>query len=290
MNNDSRYNRRDMLKTSALAALGCSLVTHVSGADASAEVKKGMPALKLGVASYSLSDFPVEKVVAVLKQLDVPYVALHKKHIPWDGTAEACVAVAHQFTSVGIAVTGSGVFTLPNDETAVHKAFENAKAVGLPTMTCKPAQNAFPLLDQYVKEYDIRLAIHNHGPEDQDYPSPYIAWEAVQSYDKRIGLCIDVGHAARSGVDPVEAINKCRERLYDVHLKDSNAKVGATHDVPVEIGRGKLDITGMLSALIKIQYPYIVGIEFEKRGQNYDVVAGLAESVGYVRGLLATAS
>ncbi len=140
-------------------------------------------------------------------------------------------------------------------------------------------------MEKFVKEFDLRLAIHNHGPEDKVYPSPLDAWKAVQPYDQRIGLCIDVGHSWRAGTDPVEAIRKCRERLYDIHLKDSLANPGDKKDTPVEVGRGKLDIRGMLAALIEIKYPHIVAFEYEKRPEN--VVAGLAESIGYVRGLLA---
>jgi sugar phosphate isomerase/epimerase len=108
-------------------------------------------------------------------------------------------------------------------------------------------------------------------------------WKVIQPYDKRIGLCIDVGHTWRTGTDPVEAIRKCRERLYDIHLKDSIAQAGAG-DVPIEIGRGKLDIRGILSALIEIKYPHIVGLEYEKESRN--PVVGLAESLGFVRGML----
>src|SRR5581483_3119198 len=131
-------------------------------------------------------------------------------------------------------------------------------AAGLPTMVCKPAADAFPLVEKFVREFDLKLAIHNHGPEDKVYPAPADAWKAGPAYDPRIGLCIDVGHAARAGADPVEAIRKCRERLFDVHLKDSLAETGAARDVPVEIGRGKLNIRGMLAALMAISYPNIV--------------------------------
>ena len=108
------------------------------------------------------------------------------------------------------------------------------------------------LLDAMVKEFDIRLAIHNHGPEDKKFPSPYDVWTAVEPYDKRIGLCIDVGHTARAKVDPAEAIRKCRERLYDCHLKDidSTAPDGKT----IEAGRGVLDLKSILRALLDVRY------------------------------------
>jgi inosose dehydratase len=281
MYSESMMTRRRVLKLTTITALGA----WAGAGCLSRGEKAATPALKLGVASYSLTKQSPEEVIATLKQLQIQYVSLYRTHCPWDGTAEACRVAAKKFTDAGLTVTGSGVIDLPNKEAAVHKAFENARAAGLPMMVCKPALDAFPLVEKYVKQYDIRLGIHNHGPEDKVYPSPYDAWKAVQPYDKRIGLCIDVGHAARAGADPAEAIRTCRERLYDIHLKDSTAPAGAARDVPIEVGRGRLDIKGILAALIEIKYEHIVAFEYEKRGS--DQVAGLTESVAYVRKLLA---
>ena len=124
----------------------------------------------------------------------------------------------------------------------------------------------------------------SHGPGDDGYPSPFDAWKAVQSYDKRIGLCIDVGHGYRAGADIPAAIRICQERLYDIHLKDSLADVGAKVDIPVEVGKGKMDIKGILAALIEVKYSHIVAFEYEKGGA--DPTEGLLESVQYVRKIL----
>ena len=268
--------RRRAIKLAAIGALGFPLL-RVGAAQSHA--------LKLGVASYSLSKQSPEEVIAILKQFQITRVSLYKTHCPWGGTAEECRTAAKRFTDAGLTITGSGVIDLPNDEATLGKAFENARAVGLPTMVCKPAADALRLVEKFVKEFDMKLAIHNHGPEDKVYPSPYDAWKAIQPFDKRIGLCIDVGHAARAGTDPAEAIRKCHERLYDIHLKDSVAAPGAGRDVPIEVGRGHLDIKGILNALIEVKYPYVVAFEYEKRGG--DNVAGLTESINYVRKALA---
>jgi sugar phosphate isomerase/epimerase len=177
------------------------------------------------------------------------------------------------------------VVYLQNDEAAARRAFDNVRAAGMTMMTCSPAPDALPLLHDLVQEYDIRLAIHNHGPEDQAYPTPYEALELIGRYDARIGLCNDVGHTMRAGRDPAQSIRDSAPRLYDVHLKDSLAALGAK-DIPVEVGRGRMDIRGILAALLDVRYSGAVAFEYERMGVN--AITGLAESVGYVRGLLAS--
>jgi sugar phosphate isomerase/epimerase len=271
-------SRRQALKTAAALAAG-------AWTGAALEAHAAAPSFQLGLATYSLSAFPPEKVIAAAIKLGLHNVALYRSHCPWDGTPDQCRAAAQLFKDAGLTVTGSGVMNLPNEEGPVRRAFENAQAAGLPTMICKPARDAFPLVEKFVKQYGLRLAIHNHGPGDKSYPSPFDAWKAVQPYDSRIGLCIDVGHAFRAGADPAEAIRQCHQRLYDVHLKDSLAKVGDAEDIPVEIGRGRMDIKAILAALLEVNYSHIVSFEYEKRAG--DPVEGLAESVAYVRKILA---
>jgi inosose dehydratase len=285
MYHPTNLTRRAALKTAALSALSLPLLGTVGALAADATAKDRTRGLRLGVATYSLNKLSVEDTIAAIKQLDIKYVGAFRNHIPWAGTAEECRAAAAKFTDAGLTITGCGVIELPNKEDAVRKAFENAKAAGLPTMVCKPHKDAFPLVEKFVKEFDLRLAIHNHGPEDAVYPSPNDAWDAIQSFDKRIGLCIDVGHAARAGTNPADAIRKCKDRLYDVHLKDTLALEGVKKDIPTEVGRGNLDIKGILTALVEIKYTGVVAFEYEKIGNN--PVTGLAECVGYVRGMLA---
>jgi len=276
---DQPMTRRQAARTTALLAAGV-------WAGSTFKARAAAPTFQLGLATVSLSKFPADKVIAAALKVGLRNVSLYNSHCPWTGgTPDQCQTAAQKFKDAGLMVTGCGVINLPNEESAVRRAFENAKAGGLPTMICKPAHDAFPLIEKYVKQYDQRLAVHNHGPEDKDYPSPFDSWKAVQPYDERIGLCLDVGHAYRAGADPVEAIRKCHARLYDLHLKDTLAVVGAVTDIPVEVGQGHLDIKGILAALIAVKYSHIVAFEYEKK--EADPAVGLAESVNYVRKILA---
>ena len=171
---------------------------------------------------------------------------------------------------------------MTDDEANIRNAFEYARDAGIPVIVCKPDESvaAGPGQDgQGIRHQDRHPQPRAGG---QVWPSPYVAWEAIQPYDERIGLCIDVGHTARTGVDPTESIRKCAARLHDVHLKDIASKEGKSK--PVEVGRGVLDIPGMLQALIDIGFTRHVGLEYEKDMKN--PMPGATESIAYVRKVL----
>ena len=280
MRDQRSISRREVLKTGALAAA----ILPVSGLRLSApNAADAWQGLKVGVASYTLRKLPLEEAIRAIRRVGLGYVSIKDFHLPLTSTAEQRRAVARRFTDAGITPMSCGNITMQNDEANVRQAFEYARDAGLPTIVCSPHPDSMPILDRMVKEFDIRLAIHNHGPEDKRFPSPYDVWKAVQPFDKRIGLCIDVGHTARAKVDPAEAIVKCRDRLYDLHFKDitSTEPNGTT----VEAGRGVLDLKSILQAVLKIRYPYLFSIEYEKDAD--DPVPGLAETVGYTKALLA---
>ncbi len=238
--------------------------------------------LKVGVASYTLRKLPLEAAVSAIQRVGLKYVSIKDAHLSLKSFPEERRAVARKFKDAGITPMSCGNITMPNDEAAIRAVFEYARDTGLPTIVCSPEPNSMAILDRMVKEFDINLAIHNHGPEDKKFPSPYDVWKAVEGHDPRIGLCIDVGHTARAKVDPAEAIRKCHARLYDLHLKDI-AEIGPKNAAR-EVGRGVLDIKSILSALVEVKYKHLVAFEYEK--DEDDPLAGLAESVGYTKGLL----
>ncbi len=296
----SYLTRREVLKTAALGVAALPLLGTVAlaaekkkaGGEAATpptyqEFPEGREhGLRLGIASYSVRNLPLDEAIAVVKTLRVQNIALFRLHCNWEGaTAAECRAVGEKLKAAGLKLSGSGVVTLPNDEAKCRKAFENVKAAGMATMVCKPATDAFPLVAKLAKEFDQPLAIHNHGPEDKEYPTPSVIWNHIKSLDARVGLCIDVGHSVRGGEDAVTAIRKYAARVYDVHLKDSVAVPGAQRDIPIEVGAGRLDIRGVLRALLEVKYNGVVSFEYEKVFGN--PVVGLAESLGYVRGVLA---
>jgi sugar phosphate isomerase/epimerase len=280
----SALNRRDLIRLGASAAALSSLAGLAPRADAAEpESSANDPwlGLKVGVATYTFSRVPLEKTLKDIKQVGVHYASIKEAHMPLKSTAEQRKAVVKKFKEAGITPLSCGNISMKNESDA-RNAFEYARDAGIPTIVCSPQPELLPLLDKLVKEFDIKLAIHNHGPEDKLWPSPYTVWDGVQKHDERIGLCIDVGHTARTGVDPAESIRRTAARLYDVHLKDISEASGRSR--PVEVGRGVLDIRKILTSLLDVKFGGLVGLEYEK--DMADPLAGVAESFGYVRGVL----
>ena len=285
--------RRTLLMTAALAAAALPL----SGAFATAAQKELLQSptpeggaanpwkgLKVGIASYSFRKLPLDQTIAGIKRVALHYVSIKDFHLPLKSTTGERKAVAQQFRDAGITPISCGVISI-NDEAAGRQAFEYARDIGVPTIVCHPLPNVLPALEGLVKQFDIKLAIHNHGPEAPHFKSPYDAWDMVQKLDERIGLCIDVGHTARARVNPVEAIRKCKARLYDCHFKDITDPNGKSAGAAeVEVGRGVLDIRGMLQALLDTGFAGHLGFEHERTAEN--PLPGIAESVGYTKGVL----
>lgn len=267
-------NRKQFILSSAVA-----LAPSITFAKPAAQKTE----LTLGLASYTLRSLKLDEVIKTAKRLQLNGVALKSMHMPLDASPEEIKATAAKVREAGLTLYGAGVIYMKTQQ-EVENSFAYATAAGIDTIIGVPNHEFLPLVDQLVKKHNIRLAIHNHGPGDDLYHSPNDVWAKIKDLDKRIGLCIDVGHVVRIKEDPIPMISKYKDRLYDMHMKDVNK---AENDgTPVEIGRGVIDIPGIIKALKKINYSNHVAIEFEKDGD--DPVPGLAESVGYLRGIIRT--
>jgi sugar phosphate isomerase/epimerase len=285
-------SRREAIRKAAMAGLLLPLAGAVPRLSAvPAPVPAAAPRLTLGLATYSFRKLSTDAAVAALKELGITSVSVFRVHVPiLLSTPDTCRDMAARFRDAGIAIRSTGVVQLAKDEAVMSKVFECGKAAGLSMMTASyaapPDRDTLLMTDRFVREYDIRLAFHNHGPEDRIFPSPYDVWQAVQPYDERLGLCLDVGHTMRAGVDPVEAVARCHARLYDVHIKDSLASAGARKDVPVGLGLGHIDLRGIMAELLQVGYAHQVGLEYEV--DDADPIPGVAQSFGYLRGMLET--
>lgn len=284
----STVSRRQLLRAGIITTAG-SVIAGRAAAAAAAAFTETAPAIepwknfKIGIASYTFRELSVEETIAAMQSLALEYISIKDFHLPLNSTTAERKALVQRFRNAGITPLSCGNITMENDEANIRNAFEYAKDCSIPTIVCSPHPDSMPILDKMVKEYDIRLAIHNHGPEDKRFPSPYDVWKAVAKHDKRIGLCIDIGHTARAKVNPAEAILKCRERLYDLHFKDidSTEPDGGT----IQAGRGVLDLPPIVRALQKVKYDRLLSVEYERSPEK--VLPEVAETVGYLNGLIA---
>ncbi|MBN2474350.1 MAG: sugar phosphate isomerase/epimerase [Pirellulales bacterium] len=282
--------RRRFLQTAgfgaaaALAVAGRSFEPHRAAAQAAAatgDSSRKIPFV-LGLASYTLRKFSLDETLAMTRRVGLTHICLKSFHLPLDTPPAQIAAAAEKVRQAGLTLYGGGVIGM-KDEDEVNQAFEYARAAGMNTIVGVPAPDVLPLVNGKVQEFDIAVAIHNHGPGDKVYPTPESAYEKIKDLDKRIGLCIDIGHTLRTGADPIRDAERFADRLLDIHLKDIHE--AAPGGRAIEVGRGVIDIPRFLATLVEIGYSRVAAFEYEKDAD--DPLAGLAESVGYVKGVLA---
>jgi sugar phosphate isomerase/epimerase len=287
---DQPVERRTFLKLAAIGAVGsalpslaCATTTGAASAGLSGR-SSAADFVKLGVASYSLRNFPRSRAIEMTKSLGTRYINFKSVHLPYEATPAELAAARREVEAAGLQIVGGGMITFETDtDDGVRKYFDYAKNAGMPLIvgTSKPA--VLSRIEKFVKQYDIKLAIHNHGPEDENFPSPYDALRAVKNMDPRMGLCIDLGHTVRAGTDPVKAIADAGSRLLDMHAKDlRDLKVAESQCI---VGEGKIPIPEIFRQLNAIRYSGFVNLEYEIEPDN--PLPGMQQSLAYMRGVIA---
>ena len=241
--------------------------------------------IRLGIASYTFRKFDQAQLIGFMKELKTPYLNLKDVHLPMTPVDEVSKRAA-EYRAAGMILTAAGTIYFPkDDDDDIRAKFEYCKAAGISLIVGAPTHETLPRVEKFVKEYNIRLAIHNHGPEDKQWPSPLTVLDAVKKMDSRIGCCIDVGHTMRTGTDVVSAIRKVGQehRLFDMHMKDlANA---TEKESQVAVGDGLMPVREIFQALIQMRYPGQVDLEYEIFPS--DPMPGVVKSFAYMRGVLA---
>ena len=274
-----KYTRNEFLKFTGMGISGAAITSAASGfAD---PPSTNDLADNLGIASYTFRDFNLDDTIKMTLRLKIRNVCLKSMHMPLESSEADIKKIAEKVRNAGLNLYGAGVIYMKTKE-EVDAVFAYATFAGLKMIVGVPNHELLPLVNEKVKSTNIILAIHNHGPGDKLYRSPTDVYEKIKGLDKRIGLCIDIGHTQKIGQDPATLLERYKDRLYDMHMKDvSHQSEDAT---PIEIGRGVINIPKVIKTLKKINYTGSVSFEFEKDGK--DALPGLAESVGYVRGVI----
>jgi sugar phosphate isomerase/epimerase len=276
-------DRRNFFKKSIAGAALLSASPLMAIIDADVVKQKKQPAtnpFQLGMAGYTFVNFDLETTLKTMQRVGVHYLCIKDFHLPLDANEEQIKAFHAKCAEYD--VTGYAVGPIyMKSEAEVDRAFAYAKRVGVQLIVGVPNYELLPYVDKKVKEFDFHYAIHLHGPDIKTYPDATDVWEHTKNLDKRIGMCLDIGHDLRNGCDPVADLEKYHTRVFDVHIKDvtDSTKDGRG----IELGRGKIDFPAFVAMLRKVNYSGKCSLEYEK--DMKDPFMGIAESIGYFRAI-----
>ena len=293
-------DRRSFLGLGALAMLAAGCQTTGAKCASAGCCKKGKVPFKLGVAGYTYNKFSIDETLAFLERLDVHYLCIKNFHLPFDSTPAQIAEFKKKCADHGVTGYGVGPIYMASNEEA-KKAFDYAAAIGVKTVVSVPTEEKemevggkkkkvrfhsrarCEYLAGLCKEYDMRIAIHNHGPDiPYCFPTGESAFNMVKDLDPRMGLCLDIGHDFRAGQNPAESIRKYGSRIYDMHIK--NVKFDPKKNIAVPMPRGDMDMWEIVKALVEVNYTGCCSLEYERDFK--DNLAGVAESIGYFKGLI----
>jgi len=239
---------------------------------------------RLGVCSYSVREFQRKLAISMMQQLGVSYVSVKDVHLPFTATPTEIARARSEFEKSGLKIVSGGNIDLKDEDPAVlRRMFEYARACGMPLMVAAPTHKTLPAVEKLAREFDIKVAIHTHGPEDPNFPTPQVVLRAVKDMDPRMGLCMDVGHSMRGGADVVEEIANAGPRLLDMHFKD--LKNRNEKESQCDVGEGVMPVAAIFKQLRKIGYRGCVNLEYEIHSDN--PLAGMLHSMGYMKGVRA---
>ena len=236
--------------------------------------------MKIGLAGFNFRDFNIDQTLQMIHRMGVKYLSVKDFHLPQNSTSEQIAAFRQKLAAAGVEGYTLGPIYM-NTRADVDRVFDYVKRYGVKMFIGVPAYDLLPYIDQKVKEYDVRMAIHTHGPDTKLFPDAADVMAHVSALDPRIGICLDLGHTTRFGASCVNDLKRYKARIFDIHIKDETAaaKSGQT----CEMGRGVMDIPAIVRTLRKIGYTGVCSLEFEKDGK--DPLPGMAESIGYLRGV-----
>ena len=282
MSSEGGLSRRDLYRTGALAAAGLVFPAYLLG---QSQPKSKPSPIRLGLASYTFRNFTRTQLIVFLQQLNLSQLNAKdvKDHLPTDPREQARAIVDYSAAAIKLHAAGAISFQKDEDDD-IRSKFEYGKRAGIGVIVASdPTPENLPAIEKFAKQYDIRIAIHNHGPENKLWKSPLDVLKAVNRMDPRMGCCIDVGHTARAGSDVIAAIHAAGSRLFNVHMKD----LANFHDKEsqVAVGEGMMPVRGIFEALIAIKYSGFVDLEYEIEPDN--PMPGVIRSFTYMRGVLA---
>ncbi len=279
-------SRRQFLKIAG-AVSAASVLPNIGKASSSTAMHgeknyRSWP-VKLGVASYSLRMLSRAQAIALTNELRTPFICIKSHHLPYYLSQEELDKGRAEFEKAGLKIVGGGNNNIRKDtDEHIQMFFEYAKNAGIPLLVIAPTTTNLKRIEKFVKKYDIKVAIHNHGPEDKYFPAPSDALKLIKDLDPRFGLCVDIGHTVRTGADVVQEIADAGDRVLDLHIKDLRDLMDKGSQCVV--GEGKMPMVEIFKQLKKMKFAGYANLEFEIDKNN--PANGMKQSFAYMRGLL----
>jgi len=274
--------RRNLLRGGSMLTAS-ALIPKFATAFGAGLPSSALSPIRLGIASYTFRKFDQPHLIDFMKQLKTPYLNLKDVHLPMTPLDQIAPRAA-EYRAADLILTAAGTITFSKDEDEdIRAKFDYCKVAGISLIVAAPTHATLARVEKFAKLYNIRVGIHNHGPEDKEFPSPLDVLAAVKNMDPRMGCCIDLGHAMRAGTDVVAAIRKAGPRLFDIHMKDlADSKLKESQ---VAVGEGLMPVREIFRALIDTHYAGCVDLEYEIFPD--DPLPGVLQSFAYMRGVLA---
>jgi len=256
-------NRRRFLKTTGAASVGVSLCPALAGAAAfDRDSNAAYGGFKMGLQSFSLRNFDLPGCLERTKTLNLQYLEPYSGHVKVTTDSSKIAELKKLFAKYQIQPFGYFVDEFGTTVQSNRDKFEFARAMDLKVLVGTPTKEHLDSLDILVEEFKIPVAIHNHGPGSV-YATISDVEKVLENRHKLIGVCVDTGHFMRSDQDPVKAIRTFGERTYSVHLKEVDK------DKKFQVmGKGVLDLDGMLGELRKIHYRNCLVLEYEEHPED----------------------
>lgn len=234
------------------------------------------------MAGYSFVHYKgqLDQVISVMQATGVRHMTLKDFQLPYSSNREQAATIINKLRTAGIEPYGLGVIYMESVQD-VDKYFSYAATAGISLIIGSPAPELLPAVEEKVKSSGIRIAIHNHGPEDKRYPDIDSIYELIKNRHQGMGICLDIGHSFRCGNNPADMLKRYGSRVMDMHIKDVTEPIATgTSTIP---GRGKINLSALIETAASMDYQGFCSLEYERPG---DPALGIAESIGYMKGLM----
>ena len=218
---------------------------------------------KLGLQTWTCRNMTFEEAVEFAAEHGITQLELFRKHLDPHASKEENLAKRAYLEEHGVTAYSIGVSGTTTDKEENRALFELAKMFDMKVVVIEPKEQAeWDNLEELVKEYDIKLAVHNHG-KGTVYGDPATVRQVLSERDHRIGVCMDIGWVTAAEFDAADTFRKYGERVYDMHLKDKTHSELDQRGRPNDtmIGQGDTDYDALIKAIKETKWSGVMAIE-----------------------------